>query len=263
MKLDLLNSHWLEIVFEGRNQKYGAYDLRKSITKNTLKAFMIGTLVFVVLVSIPTIMRMIPDKADDATLDQKITTVKMPPKQDKPKENLPPPPPPPPKVDQVKFVKPVVAKADEVVEEIVVVKDLKDKNIGKETIKGDPEAELTVEPVGTGVAAVVEEDNTVYNTAGIEVKPDFPGGMDKFTAFVGKNYIAPEEEGLKGKVYVTFVVEKDGSLTDIKVLRDIGYGTGKEAIRVLNKSPRWTPGEQNGKKVRCTFSLPISIQSAE
>jgi len=263
MKLDLLNSHWLEIVFEGRNQKYGAYDLRKSITKNTLKAFMIGTLVFVVLVSIPTIMRMIQDKADDATLDQKITTVKMPPKQDKPKENLPPPPPPPPKVDQVKFVKPVVAKADEVVEEIVVVKDLKDKNIGKETIKGDPEAELTVEPVGTGVAAVVEEDNTVYNTAGIEVKPDFPGGMDKFTAFVGKNYIAPEEEGLKGKVYVTFVVEKDGSLTDIKVLRDIGYGTGKEAIRVLNKSPRWTPGEQNGKKVRCTFSLPISIQSAE
>jgi protein TonB len=166
-------------------------------------------------------------------------------------------------VDQVKFVKPVVAKADEVVEEIVVIKDLKDKNIGKETIKGDPDAELTVEPVGTGVAAVVEEDNTVYNTAGIEVKPDFPGGMDKFNAFVAKNYQAPEEEGLKGKVYVTFVVEKDGSLTDIKVLRDIGYGTGKEAIRVLNKCPRWTPGEQNGKKVRCTFSLPISIQSAE
>ena len=73
----------------------------------------------------------------------------------------------------------------------------------------------------------------------------------------------PDEEGLKGKVYVTFVVEKDGSLTDIKVLRDIGYGTGKEAIRVLKATPRWNPGEQNGKKVRCTFSLPISLQSAE
>jgi len=262
MKLDLLNSHWLEIVFEGRNQKYGAYDLRKSITKNTTKAFIIGTLFFALLVSIPTLLRMIPEGTDETTLDQKITTVKLPPKE-KPKENLPPPPPPPPKVDQVKFVKPVVAKADEVVEEIVVIKDIKDKTIGKETIKGDPDAELTVEPVGTGVAAVVEEDNTVYNTAGIEVKPDFPGGMDKFNAFVAKNYQAPEEEGLKGKVYVTFVVEKDGSLTDIKVLRDIGYGTGKEAIRVLNKCPKWTPGEQNGKKVRCTFSLPISIQSAE
>lgn len=262
MKLDLLKNQWLEIVFEGRNKSYGAYDLRKSITKNTVRAFIIGTVIFVILVSIPTILRMIPDRTEDTTLDQKITAVKLPPKE-KPKENLPPPPPPPPKVDQVKFVKPVVAKAEDVVEEIAVVKDLKDKNIGKETIKGDPDAELTVEPVGTGVAAVVEEDNTVYNTAGIEVKPDFPGGMDKFNAFVAKNYQAPEEEGLKGKVYVTFVVEKDGSLTDIKVLRDIGYGTGTEAVRVLKKCPKWTPGEQNGKKVRCTFSLPISIQSAE
>jgi protein TonB len=264
MKLDLLNNHWLEIVFEGRNKSYGAYDLRKSITKNTTRAFIIGTIVFAVLVSIPTIIRMIPDRQEETTLDQKITAVKMPPKKEKPKENLPPPPPPPPKVDQVKFVKPVVAKADEVVEEIAVVKDLKDKNIGKETVKGDPNADFVVdEPVGNGPAAVIEEDNTVYNTAGIEVKPDFPGGMEKFNAFVAKNYQAPEEEGLKGKVYVTFVVEKDGSLTDIKVLRDIGYGTGKEAIRVLNKCPKWTPGEQNGKKVRCTFSLPISIQSAE
>lgn len=263
MKLNLLSNQWLEIVFEGRNKNYGAYELRKSITKNTTRAFIIGTILFAVLVSIPTLMRMIPDRQEDTTLDTKITAVKMPPKKEKPKENLPPPPPPPPKVDQVKFVKPVVAKAEEVVEEIAVVKDLKDKNIGKETIKGDPDAELTVEPVGTGVAAVVEEDNTVYNTAGIEVKPDFPGGLQKFYDFVGKNYQTPEEEGLRGKVYVTFVVEKDGSLTDIKVLRDIGYGTGKEAIRVLNKCPRWTPGEQNGKKVRCTYSLPISIESAE
>lgn len=262
MKLDLLKNQWLEIVFEGRNKKYGAYDLRKSITKNTVRAFIIGTFVFGLAVSIPTLMRLIPDKSEDTTLDQKITTIKLPPKE-KPKENLPPPPPPAPKVDQVKFVKPVVAKADEVVEEIVVIKDIKDKTIGKEAIKGDPDAELTVEPVGTGVAAVVEEDNAVYNTAGIEVKPDFPGGMAAFGKFIEKNYQAPEEEGLKGKVYVTFVVEKDGSLTDIKVLRDIGYGTGKEAIRVLNRSPKWSPGEQNGKKVRCTFSLPISIQSAE
>ena len=149
MKLDLLKNQWLEIVFEGRNKNYGAYELRKSITKNTIRAFIIGTLVFGIAVSIPTILRMIPDSSEETTLDQKITTVKLPPKE-KPKENLPPPPPPPPKVDQVKFVKPVVAKAEEVVEEIVVIKEIKDKTIGKETIKGDPDAELTVEPVGTG-----------------------------------------------------------------------------------------------------------------
>ena len=98
MKLDLLNSNWLEIVFEGRNQKYGAYDLRKSITKNTTRAFIIATLLFAILVSIPTLLRMIPEGTDETILDQKITTVKLPPKEI-PKENLPPPPPPPPKVD--------------------------------------------------------------------------------------------------------------------------------------------------------------------
>ncbi|QBN20604.1 DUF2059 domain-containing protein [Flavobacterium nackdongense] len=104
-------------------------------------------------------------------------------------------------------------------------------------------------------------DNTVYNTAGIDVKPDFPGGIDEFTRFVAKNFNPPNVAGLKGKVFVTFVIEKDGSLTDIKILRDLGYGTGKEAVRVLELSPKWIPGEQNGQKVRCTFSLPISIMA--
>jgi len=104
-------------------------------------------------------------------------------------------------------------------------------------------------------------DNTVYNTAGIEVKPEFPGGIDEFYKFISKNYNCPKVEKLAGKVYVTFIIEKDGSLTDIKVLRDIGYGTGKEAIRVLELSPKWLPGEQNGKKVRCTYSLPIAIMA--
>jgi hypothetical protein len=102
-------------------------------------------------------------------------------------------------------------------------------------------------------------DNNIYNTAGIEIKPDFPGGMDEFNKFIEKNLNGPSVAGLKGKVYVTFVIEKDGSLSDIKVLRDIGYGTGKEAIRILELSPKWLPGEQNGKKVRCTYSIPIII----
>ena len=263
MKLDLLKNQWLEIVFEGRNKLYGAYELRKNNGKTTTKSFIIGGVIFVFLVSIPVLANLIPDSSDDTTLDQKITTVKLPPKEEKPKENLPPPPPPPPKVDQVKFVKPVVAKAEEVTEEPPKVEEIKDKKIGAETIKGDPDAELTVEPVGNGPKDVVEEDNETYNTAGIEVKPDFPGGIEKFYKFVAKNYQTPEEEGLKGKVFVSFVVEKDGSLTDIKVIRDIGFGTGKEAIRVLKSCPKWTPGEQNGKKVRVLYSLPINIQSAE
>ncbi|CAM4066578.1 energy transducer TonB [Flavobacterium sinopsychrotolerans] len=265
MKLDIFKNQWLDIVFDGRNKSYGAYQLRKSNTKTSVRALIVGSILFGLAVSAPLILSLLPDSSDvEENRDIKITAIKLPPKQEKPKENLPPPPPPAPKVDQVKFVKPVVAKAEEITEEPPKIVEMKDKKIGAETIKGDPDAVLSVEPVGTGTAAVVEEvDNQIYSTAGIEVKPDFPGGINKFYKFVGDNYQTPEEEGLKGKVYVTFVVEKDGSLTDIKVIRDIGYGTGKEAIRVLKKCPKWTPGEQNGKKVRVLYSLPITIQSAE
>ncbi|RTY86436.1 energy transducer TonB [Flavobacterium sp. RSP15] len=264
MKLDILKNQWLEIVFEGRNKVYGAYELRQSNRKTTIKALIIGAIFFSIAVAAPLIINLLPEgNEQEVDRDIKITAIKLPPKKEEPIKNLPPPPPPPPKVDQVKFVKPVVAKAEEVTEEPPKIVEIKDKKLGAVTIKGDPDAVLTVEPVGTGTAAVVEEvDNQIYNTAGIEVKPDFPGGINKFYKYVGDNYQTPEEDGLNGKVYVTFVVEKDGSLTDIKVIRDIGYGTGKEAIRVLKKSPRWSPGEQNGKKVRVLYSLPITIQTA-
>ncbi len=106
-----------------------------------------------------------------------------------------------------------------------------------------------------------EEDNNVYNTAFIEFKPEFPGGLQEFYNFIAKNYKTPNVRNLKGKIFITFVIEKDGSVTDIKVIRDIGYGTGEEAIRVLKKCPNWIPGEQNGQKVRVQYALPIAIQN--
>lgn len=104
-------------------------------------------------------------------------------------------------------------------------------------------------------------DDIVYNTSGIEVLPEFPGGMNAFYAFVGKTFRTPNVANLKGKIYIQFIVNNDGRLVDFKILKDLGYGTGDEAIRVLRKSPLWKPGEQNGKKVRCSYSLPISIQT--
>ncbi len=266
MKIDLLGKKWLDIVFEGRNKLYGAYDLRNKNTRTNLKALIIGAVVFAVAVATPMILDFIgsvTSKGDDG-LHEKITAVKLPPKEEKPKENIPPPPPPPPKVDQVKFVKPVVAKTNEVTEEPPKVEDIKDKKLGAETIKGNNEAPLTIEPVGNGPAHQdVVDDNTVYNSAGVEVQAGFPGGKDKWAAFLRNNFVSPDEPGLNGKVVVSFVVEKDGSLTDIKVLKDLGYGTGKEAERVLRKGPKWNPAVQNGKNVRCAFIQTFSIVTPE
>ncbi len=125
----------------------------------------------------------------------------------------------------------------------------------KEVIKGNPD-NLTIEPL-----SVSETEDKIYETAAVEVKPEFPGGINQFYAFVAKRYQMPNKEGLNGKVKVTFVVEKDGTLTDFKILSDIGYETGKEAIRVLKSSPKWSPGVQNGKKVRCLYNFPITIKT--
>lgn len=108
-----------------------------------------------------------------------------------------------------------------------------------------------------------DQQNSIYNSAGVEVKPEFPGGNSEFYHFIGKNYKVPDIAGLKGKIMVAFVIEKDGTLTEIKVLKDIGYGTGIEAIRVLSKCPRWTPAMQNGQNVRCAYTLPINIETSK
>ena len=102
--------------------------------------------------------------------------------------------------------------------------------------------------------------NTIYNSAAITIKPEFPGGQKEFEKYIRKNYITPREaKELKGNIYVTFIIEIDGTLTNIKVLRDLGFGTGKEAIRVLEQCPKWIPGQQKGMIVRSTYSIPISV----
>ena len=111
--------------------------------------------------------------------------------------------------------------------------------------------------------AANNESGEVFNLEKIEFKPRYAGGITTFYKFIAENFRVPEEEGLSGKIMVSFIVETDGSLSNIKVLKDIGYGSGAEAIRVLKKSPKWMPGKQNGKPVRVEYTMPISISSSK
>ena len=108
----------------------------------------------------------------------------------------------------------------------------------------------------------VNENDAIYNPLSIEMRPDFPGGMNKFYKFIGENFKAPSDRKFEGgKILVKFVIEKDGTITDIKVIHDLGYGTKEEAIRVLKLSPKWIPAENNGEKVRTEFTLPIALSA--
>ncbi|WP_207421941.1 energy transducer TonB [Desertivirga brevis] len=272
-KLDIFNPVWLDVVFTGRNQAYGAYVLRKENAKTTNKALIIGAICFILLVSSPLIAAKIKGLMGEKEEEQEriIETevvLSTPPPVD---EAAPPPPPaaepPKPRVDQVRFPPPVVVPAEQVrEEEPPSQEELAVKDPGQKTIEGDPNAEVRIDqPVGeappTQQAAVVE-DNGVYEVANIEVQPEFPGGMNKFYEYVGRSYNYPaaaKEQGVSGRVILNFVVEKDGSLTDIKVVRDLGMGTGDEAIRVLKKSKKWNPGIQNGRPVRVSYTIPIVL----
>lgn len=105
--------------------------------------------------------------------------------------------------------------------------------------------------------------DTIYDFKEVDVKPEYPGGVEAFNKFIAKNFKAPEEEGLNGKIIITFVIEIDGSITDIKVLQDIGYGSGAEVFKVLTMSKKWIPAKLNDIPVRVLYQFPITIRSAE
>lgn len=135
------------------------------------------------------------------------------------------------------------------------------QNIFSQTIPKGKSTEYEIEaPVSNALSngETVKDDNQIYNTAGLDVKPEYPGGIEALYGFIKQNYKTPKE-GLKGKIYATFIIEKDGSLSDIKILRDLGHETGAEAIRILKLSPKWSPGKQNGKNIRVLQSIPMII----
>lgn len=106
----------------------------------------------------------------------------------------------------------------------------------------------------------VKETSEIIDESAVESKPKFAGGLSKFYEFIGANFRTPEIAAFKGgRMVVSFVIEKDGSITEIKVVKDIGFGTAHEAIRVLKSCPKWTPAKQNGIPVRCVYALPIKI----
>ena len=269
-KLDILKQEWIDVVFSNRNKAYGAYELRKENSKNTSKSLIIAIVVFVFIVSLPTIINKIKGLIPAKDEKVKITDVVLlpPPPVDQTKKPPPPPPEPPkPKVDQVRFPPPVVKPDNEVKEkDPPTVKELAVADPGQKDQKGDPNADIRIdEPVGNSdVKQVVEADpNQIFTS--VEQVPEFAGGLEKFGQYLSKNIRYPavaRENNTQGRVICTFVVEKDGSLTDIKVVRVIGSGCDEEAVRVLKNSPKWKPGIQNGRPVRVQYSVPISFTLA-
>ncbi len=265
--VSIFGKKWIDLVFEDKNKEYGAYQLRQESPKTTLLAFFFG-IVFIgsisglglLLSSFNTNPTPIDPKIDDPTLYTVDVIIK--PKQ--PETSKPNTTPFSDPVDVPQVFIPIVTTTDHAQIDVP-------KNNETNPSNGNP-----TEGTGTGTTTPGTGTNTGGTEGGatpgnigkpemaslLDTQPEFPGGIKKFYDYVGINFDKPEIEDVESiSVFVSFVIEKDGSMTDIKVLRNPGYGLDKEAVRVLKSlKTKWKPGIKDGQYVRTQYTLPIKIQ---
>ncbi|CAN5395416.1 energy transducer TonB [soil metagenome] len=251
---------WDDIVFENRNKEYGAYLIRKLYSRNVLVSLGITLLTVVFVIAYPAIAKMIRDANPEPVKEVIHSTVNL----DQPPPIMPnqPPPPkvevPPPVKTIIKFLPPkVVDKEPEVEEEMPTIEEIKVVDTGPETQEGTGDVVFT-EPVKE---AAGEDPNQIFLV--VEQPPEFPGGNQALMTFIAKNMRYPAQARrmqIEGQVYVSFVVDADGRINDIQVIKGIGAGCDEEAKRVVGLLPPWKPGKQRGRPVRVKFTLPLKFK---
>lgn len=273
-KIDLISNEWADIVFQGRNKVYGAYQLRRGTSKRN-----IWSMVFVAAVAAVAYLGLAAynsyqaaQKAKfEAEMEASLIETKKQAKVEKKTEA--------PKVEQVQkvekvkssiaFTPPVIKKDSEVKpeEEMKTQDELKETKtaIGAFDVKGNDEAGGTVlkavEEIATPEPPKQEEQNKVFDV--VEQQPQYPGGMGALNQWLGSNIKYPvmaAENGIEGRVVVQFVVERDGSVSGVHVVRGVDPSLDKEATRVVSAMPKWIPGKQNGSAVRVKYTVPVTFR---
>ena len=275
-KIDLYDPKWVDMVFAGKNKEYGAYQLRKGTSGRNIKALLI-LIIAAALVGGFLAWKVIEQKQaeEQQAYMEAMELAKL---QEQAKKEKKKPEPIKPKVEQKKeipvaretqkFTAPVIKK-DELVKEENQVKqmDQLDDKVAVGTENKEGVKDRTIEAVRNDIAVAApppppapkpEVANKVFDV--VEEMPSFPGGQGALMAFLSSNIKYPvvaQENGVQGRVIVGFVVEKDGSISDVKVMRSVDPSLDREAQRVVKAMPKWKPGKQNGSAVRVKYTVPV------
>lgn len=257
----IMSADFLDILFDGRNKEYGAYELRRSYNKR-LTVAITAMILIALMIFLGSVISKEAEKNKKAKME--VQDVKLEEVKEQPKNEPPPPPPPPkmpepPKIEITKFTPPKIVKDEEVKEdekppEIDKIEEAKIGTINQEGTKDDGIVAPPVESKGTGdvvAPKAVEEDYDKVFTK-VENPAEFPGGPDAWRRYLERNLQYPDnaqENGTQGVVRVQFIVDKEGNISEVQALNDPGDGLAEEAVRIIKKGPKWTPAEQNGRKV--------------
>lgn len=275
-KIDLYDPKWVEMVFAGKNKEYGAYQLRKGTSGRNIKALLI-LVIAAALVGGFLAWKVIEQKQAEeqqAYMEamQLAELQKQAKKEEKKKEPVKPKIEPKKEIpvarETQKFTAPVIKK-DELVKEENQVKqmDKLDEKVAVGTENKEGTKDRLAEAVRSDIAEAApppppapkpEVSNKVFDV--VEEMPHFPGGAAALQAFLSSNTKYPvvaQENGVQGRVIVSFVVERDGSITDVRVVRSVDPSLDREASRVVRSMPRWSPGKQNGSAVRVKYTVPV------
>nr|WP_297231422.1 energy transducer TonB [uncultured Prevotella sp.] len=275
-KIDLYDPKWVEMVFAGKNKEYGAYQLRKGTSGRNIKALLI-LVIAAALVGGFLAWKVIEQKQAEeqqAYMEamQLAELQKQAKKEEKKKEPVKPKIEPKKEIpvarETQKFTAPVIKK-DELVKEENQVKqmDKLDEKVAVGTENKEGTKDRLAEAVRSDIAVAApppppapkpEVSNKVFDV--VEEMPHFPGGAAALQAFLSSNTKYPvvaQENGVQGRVIVSFVVERDGSITDVRVVRSVDPSLDREATRVVKSMPRWSPGKQNGSAVRVKYTVPV------
>jgi protein TonB len=268
----ILSSDFLDILFDNRNKEYGAYELRRQYEKRVRNSILITSSIALLIVGSYLIYSNM--KGDESTKVKPIVKetiledIEIPPEDPK----APPPPPPPPAAPPpavkptVQFTPPVIKEDKEVREEEEPPKmeDLKNTVISTKTVEGDPDGidpGLISDSKGTGVVEAPPPPAKEQIFTFVEQQPEFPGGEAALRKFLFNNIRYPSmanDAGIEGVVSVSFVVDSEGVIKDVKTTgAPKGGGLEEEALRVVKKMPKWKPGRQNGQNVSVQYYLPI------
>lgn len=260
----ILNADVLDIIFDGRNKEYGAYELRKTYNSRLAKA-LIGTAAVVALLFVGYALSTLkgPEKKKSMIV-QDVELEKVADKKDEP----PPPPPPkvePPKIEMAKFTPPKIVKDEEVKKEDKPPEQekLDDTKIGTVNQEGIKDEGITAPPVSDnkGVVEAPKEDYDKTFTK-VEIESEYPGGMAAWMRYLNKTLRYPDEavnNEIQGDVIVQFIVDKEGNVSDVEAIAG-PQELKDEAVRVIKKSGKWTPAVQNGRQVKSYKKQPIKFR---
>ena len=276
----ILSADLIDLIFEGRNKSYGAYELRTGYNKRLRNSLLLTVAIglLILLLSFISSLDLGEKKGQVQIKEVQLEEIKQE-EQPEPPPPPPPKPPEPPKVEMAKFTPPKVVKDEEVKEDEKPpeVEKLEETKIGTVNQEGQKDEGIVAPPVeSTVVEAPVQEDyDKVFQK--VEIDAEFPGGVSGWTRYVTReierNIDELQDDGRSGTVVVLFIVDKEGAVSEVRALPCSEAGVGnclppnsklaEIAVNAIKKGPKWKPAVQNGRNVKAYRRQPVTFQLAE